>query len=370
MNVPFLDLTQNINSVREEFLANVNDILNTASFVQGKYVAEFEKAFASMHNAGHCITCNSGTAALHLQLWALDIKTGDEVIVPANTFIATAWGATLCGAKPVFVDVSEQSRNIDPEKIKAAITKNTRAIIAVHLFGQAADMDNIKEAISNKKIALLEDAAQAHLAKYKGTPVGTTGVSGCFSFYPGKNLGAFGEGGAVTTNDDALAAKIRMMRDHGAREKYNHDIAGHNYRMSNIIGASLLCKLKYLEDWTEARRNNAELYRRYLGDIEEVILPQEMDYAYHVYHLFVIIARKRNALMSQLKKDGIGSGLHYPIPLHLQKVFSELGYSRGDFPISEKLAEESLSLPMFPELNEKQIAYIGKKIKEFYSNNI
>ena len=304
-------------------------------------------------------------------LWALGIGADDEIIIPANTFIATAWGATLCGAKPVFVDCHPQSYNIDPDKIEAAITSKTKAIVAVHLYGQAADMDPIKEIAKKYNILLVEDAAQAHNAEYKGKKVGGLADGASFSFYPGKNLGAYGEGGAVTTNDDDLAQKCRMLRDHGAVQKYSHESMGHNYRMEGIQGAVLGVKMKYLNEWTDGRRRAAAKYNQLLNDVDEIILPQEMNYGSHVYHLFVIQVKngkeQRDALAKYLNEQGIATGLHYPIPLHLQKCFKDLGYNNGDFPVTEKLASTGVSLPMFPELTDKQIEYITNKISNFFS---
>ncbi|MEM4396766.1 MAG: DegT/DnrJ/EryC1/StrS family aminotransferase, partial [Candidatus Woesearchaeota archaeon] len=301
MQVPFLDLKTQYQSIKDEILPKINDILENTAFILGKYVEDFEKRFAKEHNAKYCFGLGTGTAGNHLVLWALGIGPGDEVIVPDNTFIATAWGATLCGAKPVFVDCHPESYNIDPQKIISAITPKTKAIVAVHLYGQPADVDGIKETLklidfeevsngvflnskSGQKIYLVEDCAQSHLAEYKGLKVGTLGIASSWSFYPGKNLGAYGEGGAVMTNDDELAKKFKMMRDHGAEEKYVHRIYGHNYRMEAIQGAVLGVKLNYIEKWTESRRNVAKKYYEILKDIEELVTPKEMDYAKHVYH--------------------------------------------------------------------------------------
>jgi len=376
--------------------------LDNTSFVMGKSVAEFEKNFAETHSTKYCYGVSSGTDGNHLVLWALGIGPGDEVIIPANTFIATAWGATLCGAKPVFVDCHPESYNIDPSKIVATITPKTKAIVAVHLYGQAADMDGLidelrmmnfelKEhgVVENKKtgqkIYLVEDCAQAHIAGYKGIRVGGIGVASSFSFYPGKNLGAYGEAGAVMTNNDELAKKFKMIRDHGAEQKYVHLVYGHNYRMEGIQGAVLGVKLKHLDEWTNGRRKVAARYRELLKDVEEIILPKEMDYAKHVYHLFVIQVRgeqsavmlrqaqqpnqrsaRRDELQKYLNENGIATGLHYPVPLHLQPCFEHLGYKKGDFPVSEQLAEQGLSLPMYPELTDEQLNYISDKIHQFH----
>lgn len=369
MQVPFLDLKIQYQSIKEEINPAIQNILDNTSFILGKAVADFESDFAEAHNVKHCFGVSSGTDGNHLASWSLGISYGDEVIIPANTFIATVWGATLCGAKPVFVDCDPVSYNLDPQKIEDAITDKTKAIVAVHLYGQAADLDPISKIAQENNLFLIEDCAQAHLSEYKNKKVGGLGNTACFSFYPGKNLGAYGEGGAVTTNDDSISDRLRVLRDHGALKKYHHDSLGHNYRMEGIQGAVLGVKLRHLNKWTEGRRNVASKYRELLSDMEEIILPAELPYGKHVYHLFVIQAggsEKRDKLVSFLNENGISTGLHYPIPLHLQKCFSELGYKKGHFPVSEKLAESGLSLPMYPELSEAQIEYVCEKIRAFF----
>ncbi len=395
--VPFLDLKTQLKDVYNNIDDEITNIISNTSFVLGKAVNDFEYSFAQAHNAKYCYCVSNGTAGNHMVLWALGIGSGDEVIVPNNTFIATAWGATLCGATPVFVDCHPDSYNIDPEKIVAAITPKTKAIVAVHLYGQPADMDGIKEKVKSKKfketvngvfvhtvtgqtIYLVEDCAQAHISQYNGKPVGSLGLASSFSFYPGKNLGAFGEGGAVLTDDEELAKKFKMIRDHGAEQKYIHHIYGHNYRMEAIQGAVLGVKLKHLEVWTNGRRRVAAKYCELLSDVEQIKLPGEMDYSKHVYHLFVIQVKQsisqstnhssrsqmRDELQKYLGENGISTGLHYPVPLHMQPCFKHLGYKKGDFPVSEELAEQGLSLPMFAELTDDQIEYTCAKIKEFF----
>ena len=375
LKVPFLDLKAQFKDIYNEVDDEITKVISNTSFVLGKSVADFEKNFAEAHKVTHCIGVSSGTDGNHLALWSLGVGTGDEVIIPANTFIATAWGATLCGAKPVFVDCEPDSYNIDPKKVESVITPKTKAIVAVHLYGQPADLDPLKEMARNHNIYLVEDAAQAHIAEYKGQKVGGLSEAASFSFYPGKNLGAYGEGGALTTNNDEIAYKSKMIRDHGAIHKYNHEIFGHNYRMEGIQGAVLNVKIKYIDKWTEGRRKVAAKYRELLSGIEEIILPKEMPYAKHVYHLYVIKVKsqkskvksqKRDELQKYLNEKGIATGLHYPIPLHLQKCFDYLGYKKGDFPITEELAETGLSLPMFPELSDEQIKYVCDSIKAFY----
>lgn len=383
MIIPFLDLKIQYNSLKSEILPAIEEVLSNTAFVLGKAVSEFEQKFAEAHNAKYCYGVGTGTAGNHLVLWALGIGPGDEVIIPANTFIATAWGATLCGAQPVFVDCHSESYNLDPTKLHTGITPKTRAIVAVHLYGQPADIDGIEKALvsanfekieagtfihkkTNQKIYVVEDCAQAHLSEYKGKKIGTLGIASSWSFYPGKNLGACGEGGAVMTNDPELAKKFKMIRDHGAEKKYFHEILGHNYRMEGIQGAVLGIKLKYLAQWTELRRAVAQKYNVRLQGTGDVFLPKELPYAKHVYHLYVIQTTKRNELQSYLNSKGIGTGLHYPVPLHLQKCFLNYDYSEGDFPITEQLAKKCLSLPMFAEMTDEQIEYVVNVIKEFY----
>lgn len=377
MNIPFLDLKTQYQSIKNEINPAIQEILDNTAFILGKSVFNFESDFAKAHNVKYCHGTSSGTDGNHLVLWALGVGPGDEVIIPANTFIATAWGATLCGAKPVFVDCHPESYNLDPSKVEKAITPKTKAIIAVHLYGQTADLNPLKEIAKKHNLILVEDAAQAHLAEYNGQKVGGLADAASFSFYPGKNLGAYGEAGAVTTNNEELASKLKMYREHGQSEKYHHQTYGHNYRMEGIQGAVLGVKLKYLNDWTNGRRRVASEYQKRLGNLSQIILPKEMDYAKHVYHLYVIQIKDQNKkngnelrdeLQTFLNGEGISTGLHYPLPLHLQPCFSHLDYKKGDFPVTEKLAETGISLPMFPELNNEQIEYVTNKIKEFFSN--
>jgi dTDP-4-amino-4,6-dideoxygalactose transaminase len=375
MKVPFLDLKAQYQRIKDEVNPAIQDILDNTAFILGKSVVQFEKEFAKAHNVKYCIGTSSGTDANHLVLWASGVGPEDEVIIPANTFIATAWGATLCGAKPVFVDCHPQSYNIDPSKVEAAITKKTKAIVAVHLYGQAADMDALNVIAKKNNLILVEDAAQAHLAEYKNKKIGNFSKATSFSFYPGKNLGAYGEAGAVVTDDENLAKLITQLREHGQSEKYYHENFGHNYRMEGIQGAVLGVKLKHLQNWTDGRRRVAAKYKELLGNFEQISLPVELPEHKHVYHLFVIRVNgkslesreeTRNKLQSFLSDNDVASGLHYPVPLHLQKCFKHLGYKSGDFPVSEDLARTGLSLPMFPELTNDQIDYVALKIREFF----
>jgi dTDP-4-amino-4,6-dideoxygalactose transaminase len=400
MQIPFLDLKAQYKSIKEEVDAAIHQVLDNTAYVLGKPVFDFEKAFAEAHNVKHCCCVSSGTDGNHLVLWALGIKPGDEVIIPTDTFIATVWGATLCGATPVFVDCHPESYNIDPAKIADAISPKTKAIVAVHLYGQPADMDAIYDVLKSldfesedigifihkktgQKIYVVEDCAQAHISEYKGKKVGGLSAASSFSFYPGKNLGAYGEGGSVCTNNDELAEKFKMMRDHGSLKKYYHTTFGHNYRMEGIQGAVLGVKLKYLLQWTDGRRRAAAKYYELLKDVEGIILPKEIDYAKHVYHLFVIQVRsgintpptpsqegrnRRDELMAYLSENGVSTGMHYPIPLHLQECFAFLNYTKGGFPVTENLAEGCISLPMYAELNVEQITYICDNIRYYFTN--
>ena len=375
MQVPFLDLKIQYKSIKQEVDPAIQKVIDNTAFILGESVSNFEKAFAEAHNVKYCLGTSSGTDANHLVLWSLGIKSGDEVIIPANTFIATAWGVTLCGAKPVFVDCHPESYNLDPTKVEAAITPKTKAIVAVHLYGQPADMNKLQEIADRHNLFLVEDAAQSHLAEYENKKIGTLSSASSFSFYPGKNLGAYGEAGAVVTNDDNLYNVLKMMREHGQSKKYYHDTFGHNYRMEGIQGAVLGVKLKHLDKWTDGRRNVAAKYRELLKDIEQIQLPKEMSNVKHVYHLFVIQVKgdeknreeERNKLQRFLTENGVATGLHYAIPLHQQKCFQDLGYKKGDFPVTEQLAESGLSLPMFPELTDEQISYVTNKIKEYFT---
>jgi dTDP-4-amino-4,6-dideoxygalactose transaminase len=370
MKINFVDVkAQNI-SIKEELDAAISDVIESAAFVYGPFVEAFEKEFAKYHGSRFCAAVNSGTAALHVALWALGVKAGDEVIVPGNTFIATAEAVSLTGATPVFVDCETQYFNLDPSKIESTITAKTKAVMAVHLYGQPAQLDRIKEITDRHGLFLIEDCAQSQLAKYSGQYVGTYGICGCFSFYPGKNLGAFGEGGAVIINDESLYNKVQILKDHGSREKYVHEFPGHNYRMEGLQGAVLNVKLKYLPKWTEVRRQKAVLYKKYLIDIPQLRLPEEHPDVYHVWHLFVVRVERRDELFQYLKDNQIFAGIHYPIPCHLQKAYEFLGYHKGQLPVTESNAARILSLPFYPELTEAQIIYIVNKIRNFYGISV
>src|SRR3989339_1446546 len=358
MIVPFLDLKAQYAAIKDEIHAAINEVIGNTAFAGGPYVAAFEKGFAKFCGCKHAIGVGNGTDALWLSLLALGIGPGDEVITVPNTFIATAEAVTYCGATPVFVDVEEETFNMNPALLEAAITPRTKAVIPVHLFGQTADMDPILAIAKTHALNVFEDACQAHGAEYKGRKAGTMGVTGCFSFYPGKNLGAYGEAGAVVTNDDAAAEKMRMFRDHGQSRKYYHGVIGWNARMDGIQGAILNVKLKYLAGWNESRRANAREYTRLLSPVEGILLPHEATYAKHIYHIYAIRTKQRDRLMARLAEKGISCGIHYPVPIHLQDAYRCLGLKVGSFPVAEKCADELLSLPMFPELTTEAIAYV------------
>lgn len=368
MKVPFVDLKAQYQSIRSEILPQLEAVCENTSFVLGPFVKEFEEAYAKFCDAKHAIAVNNGTSADQLAIMAL-IKPGDEVITPPNTFFATTEAITAAGGKPVFVDIEEDSYNIDPAKIEAAITPKTRMIVPIHLYGQPADMDPIMDIAKKHNLAVVEDAAQAHGADYKGRRAGSIGDAAAFSFYPGKNLGAYGEAGAVTTNSDEVADFVKLYRDHGSKTKYVHDIEGHNMRMSGFQGAVLAVKLKHLPGWTDNRRRNAALYNEHLNGVAGVITPKEMPYAKHVYHLYVIRVKNREGLQAYLADQGIASGFHYKIPLHLQKAYAGMGHKSGDFPVTEKVMDEILSLPMYPELSAGQIEYVANAVKEFIAKS-
>jgi dTDP-4-amino-4,6-dideoxygalactose transaminase len=362
MKVPFLNLKAQYDGIAKEVDQSIRDVLGSCAFSGGPYVERFEAEFASYCGASRAVGVGSGTEALWLALAGLGVKAGDEVITAPNSFIATAEAISLCGAEPVFIDVEEGSFTMDPALLERAITKRTRAIIPVHLFGQTADIDPILSVARRHGIAVLEDACQAHGAEYKGRRAGSLGDAGCFSFYPGKNLGAYGEAGAVVTSDHKLADRIRMLRDHGQSRKYYHEMVGINGRMDGIQGAVLSVKLKYLDAWNSARRDHAALYERLLDGIPAVSAPKEMQYARHVYHVYAVRSGGREKLIDALAESGIACGVHYPVPIHLQQAYASRGEGAGSYPVAERCAREFVSLPMFPELTKEQIAYVGGEL--------
>lgn len=368
MEVPFLDLRLGNELVGDEIDESIKAVVTQAAFSSGPFVQKFEEEFAEFCGAKHCVAVNSGTSALHLALLAHGIQHGDEVITVPNTFIATAWAITYCGAKPVFVDVDPKTWLINPDLIEQAITQNSKAILPVHLYGQAADIDHINKIAEKHGLAVIEDAAQSHSGIYNGKKIGGLGNTTCFSFYPGKNLGAYGEGGAVVTDDENIANYIRILRDHGQTSKYHHEIVGFNYRMDGIQGAVLSIKLKHIQDWTDKRNEVAKKYTHRLSGINGVQVPHVSDNKISAFHLYVIGSSNRENLMKYLNEQGIGTGLHYPIPIHLQKAYQKLGYSRGDYPIAELNSERCISLPMFPELTDDQIDYVCKHVSHYFGS--
>lgn len=368
MQVPFVDLKTQYQGIKDEVLSEINDVLENTAYICGKKAKKFEEDFAKMHESKHALALSNGTSALHVALNALGITTGDEVIVQANTFIATSEGVTVCGATPVFVDNDKRTYNIDVTKIEAAVTPKTKAILPVHLYGQPAEMDAVLEIAKRHNLHVVEDCSQAHLATYKGKKIGSIGVIGTFSFYPGKNLGAYGEGGGVTTSDTALYEYMLRYRQHGSVEKYVHDIPGLNYRLEEIQAGVLNVKMKYIEKWTNERRRVAALYSDTFKDlnIEQVITPYNPDHVSPVYHLYIIRVKDRENLIKHLAANGVQTGLHYPLPLHMQKAYSDLGYRPDDFPVAKKFADEILSIPMYPEMTDDMVHYVCETIRSFY----
>ena len=364
MKVPFLDLKAHHAPLIEKFDRAIREVIESSAFAGGPFVERFEEEFASFCGSSYAIGVGNGTDALWLALLALGIGEGDEVITVPNTFIATAEAITYCKARPVFVDVDPDTFTMNPAELEKSLTKKTKAIIPVHLFGQPADMDSILEFARANGLFVVEDAAQAHGAQYKGQKAGTMGDAGCFSFYPGKNLGAFGEAGAVVTNDPELRKQIQMLRDHGQSRKYYHTTMGWNCRMDGIQAAVLSIKLRHLDQANSLRRKHALEYNQAFAGIDEVLTPVEAKYARHVYHVYAVRVEGRDAALRHLQEKGVGCAVHYPVPIHLQEAGRNLGYTKGAFPIAESLADEFLSLPMFPELTEEQIEYVGRCVSE------
>jgi len=361
--VPFLDLKAQYRQIKPDVDAAVLRTIESAHYVLGPEVAAFENRFADYCGVDHCLAVNSGTSALHLALLAAGIGPGDEVITVSMTFVATTAAVLYSGAKPVFVDVDPVTWTMDPALIEAAITPRTKAILPVHLHGLMADMDSIMSIAWRHGLVVIEDAAQAHGAEYKGRRAGSIGDLGCFSFYPGKNLGAYGEGGAVVTNQPDLARKVALLRDWGQETKYNHVAAGYNYRMDGIQGAVLNVKMNHIEAWTERRRAVALDYDRRLAKLS-MTRPQPPSHSRHVYHVYALCLPRRDETSSALQRAGIAVGIHYPVPVHLQKAYAGLGYGSGDFPITEHLARQFLSLPIYPELQPEQVAEVVSQLEK------
>jgi dTDP-4-amino-4,6-dideoxygalactose transaminase len=363
VKVPYLDLKAQYRSIKPEIDAAIARVLESCQFVLGAEVAAFERDFAIYCQASQCIALNSGTSALHLALLAAGVGPGDEVITVPFTFVASVAAIIYAGAKPVLVDIEPRSFTIDPEQIESSITSRTKAILPVHLYGHPADMDPIMEIARRRRLVVIEDAAQAHGTEYKGHRVGSIGDIACFSFYPGKNLGAYGEGGAVTTSNPKYADTVRMLRDWGQDRKYHHLLRGYNYRMEGFQGAVLGVKLRHLDQWTEARRKIVAQYNERLAHLD-IDTPVEMPWARHVYHVYTVRSTHRDGLQAALGAEGIQTGIHYPVPAHMQPAYADLGYGPGDLPHSEAAAQQVLSLPLYPELPSQAVAQVAAVVSE------
>ncbi len=368
MRVPFVDLEAQYLSIKNEVDEAISEVLLSSAFIGGKFVQKFEESFASYLGVKHCIGVGNGTDALYIALEALGIGEGDEVITVANSFIATSEAITRAGARVVFVDCNPKTYNIDVDQIEKKVTERTKAIIPVHLYGQPAEMDRILEIARKHSLYIIEDAAQAHGAVYKGQKVGTFGDCACFSFYPGKNLGAYGDAGAVVTNDDALAEKIRKFANHGRLSKYNHEFEGVNSRLDGLQAAILNVKLRHLEKWTENRIKAARRYDEGLSGL--VVTPYVLPEVRHVYHLYVIQTEKREEMREYLSEKGISTGIHYPIPLPFLQAYSYLNHRAEDFPVAYHLKDRILSLPMFGDITDEQIDYVIEQIKDFLNQTV
>jgi dTDP-4-amino-4,6-dideoxygalactose transaminase len=362
--VPFVDLRAQYRSIDLEIDAAMAEVVHNTSFILGKDVGLFEAEFAQYCKSKFAVGVDSGTSALELALRAFRIGKDDEVITAANTYIATALAISYTGARPVLVDIDPQTFNIDTNQLEDAISEKTRAIIPVHLYGQPADMDSILEVAHQKDIVVIEDACQAHGAKYKGKQIGRLGDAAAFSFYPAKNLGAFGDAGMVVTQNEKVAETIRILRDVGQRHKYHHEVKGYNHRMDTLQAAILRVKLNYLDEWNASRRQHASQYNT-LFTGTQVIFPEEAEYGEHVYHLYVIRVEERDSLQEHLTERKVYTGIHYPIPIHLQHAYQDLGYQRGDFPITEQFADQIISLPMYAELTPEMINYTVESVLNY-----
>lgn len=370
MKVPFVDLTALSSDIKSEILRQIELVSQDASFILGKEVELFEEEFASFHQVKYGIGVNSGTDALYLSLLACGVQPGDEVITVANSFIATALAISRVGAKPVLVDIDSQTYNIDVDKIEEVITSKTKAIIPVHLYGKPVEMSTILDLASHYYLKVIEDACQAHGSFCDGKFVGSIGDVGCFSFYPGKNLGSYGDGGIVITNNEEIATSLKLLRNYGQKKKYYHSRLGFNSRLSTVQAAVLRVKLKYLVEWSKLRRAHAKFYKQLFADNVLITVSIDYDFLSHVYHLYVIRVKNRDSLQNYLTDKGITTGIHYPVPIHFQEAYRYLGYKVGDFPITERYADEILSLPMYPELTQEQVIYVADKVKEGLHNAV
>jgi dTDP-4-amino-4,6-dideoxygalactose transaminase len=369
MNIPLVDLKAQYVAIKPEIDEAINRVLESTQFIMGEEVTSFEKEFAAFCDSKYAVGVASGTAALHLALLACGIGPNDEVITVPNTFIATTEAISYVGAKIKFVDVDAETYTIDVSQVEKSVTDKTKAILPVHLYGHPADMGPIMQIAKAHNLKVIEDAAQAHGAQYKGRSVGAIGDVGCFSFFPAKNLGAYGDAGMVVTNNAEIAERVSLLRNHGRAEKYGHLMEGYNYRLDALQAAILHVKLKHLEEWTEARRRNAKLYNALLTGLQ-LELPKEAEWAKHVYHLYVVRCENRTKLQEALKNKGIATGIHYPIPLHLQPAYANLELTKGVFPVTEECAETVLSLPMYPELTGEQIETITETIKNHFADRM
>lgn len=369
MNIPMLDLSEQYLGLKQEMLEVLDEVMSSSQFILGKNVKKLEADIAKFSNVSHGIGCGNGSDAIHISLQAVGVGPGDEVITTPFTFFATGGAVVRAGAKPVYVDIDPETFNIDPAKIEAAITSRTKAIIPVHLYGQMADMEQIREIADKHNLAIIEDAAQAIGATRNGKAVGELGTTATYSFFPTKNLGAYGDGGMIVTNDDEVAENCRVIRVHGSKPKYYHHVLGYNSRLDELQAAVLNVKFPHLEKWSAQRRERAAYYTELLNSKvgEFVKTPIEKEGNYHVYHQYTIRVEKRDELQAYLKEQGVATMIYYPLPLHVQPVFSDLGYKEGDLPLAEKAAKEALSLPMFPELKEEQQDYVVEKIVEFFN---
>jgi dTDP-4-amino-4,6-dideoxygalactose transaminase len=363
MHIPFIDLLGQYRQSKKVITRELNKLFGCGDFILGESVKDFERSFADYIHSPYAIGVNSGTDALFLGLLSLGVGRGDEVIVPAYTYIASAFAVTYTGARPVFADIDEITFNIDPQAIKRAVTKRTKAIMPVHLYGQTADMGFIRDITHKHGLRIIEDTAQAHGAQYRGRMAGSMGDIGAFSFYPTKNLGAFGDAGLIATNSKQLYQKLKKLRDYGRISKYVHGSIGYNSRLDSVQAVFLNAKLRHLDDWNQKRISVARMYDKYLGDIPGIRLPQEASYGKHVYHIYAIRVKNRDRVLEGLVSAGVSAAVHYPVPLHLQPVYRHLGYHRGDFPIAERVCRDVLCLPIHPHITEKQIAYVAQTLK-------
>jgi len=368
MNVPFVDLKAQYLKIKSEIDPAIQSVINETAFIGGKYVEGFEKAYAEKYGVKHCVSCANGTDAIYVTLKALGIGPGDEVITVANSWISTSETITQAGAKPVFVDIDEYF-HIDPAQIGSKITKKTKAVIPVHIFGQPVDISAVKAICDRYNLRLIEDCAQSHFATFRGQKTGTFGIAGTFSFYPGKNLGAYGDAGAIVTDDDEFARKARLFANHGSLQKHIHEIEGINSRLDSIQAVVLQSKLRHIDDWNKARNSHALKYNALLGDVKQIQCPKLRPDAFHIFHLYVVRAERRDDLAAFLKTKGVFTGIHYPTSLPLMPAYRYLRHQPSDFPVAYECQDQILSLPMYPELTEEQIIYVTDTIKAFYRNS-